>query len=72
MASHPGAAVGGPRRRDCGHLRVLYMSKSADDAIVSRGILELGIDFLRRPFDVSQLLRSVRALLDRPSHREAK
>jgi len=51
---------------------VLYMSGYTDDAIVSRGVLEPGIDFLPKPFDATQLLRSVRELLDRPSQEDAR
>jgi PAS domain S-box-containing protein len=55
-----------------GNLRVLYMSGYTDDAIVSYGVLEPGIDFLPKPFAVTQLLARVRELLDRPAHQEAR
>jgi CheY-like chemotaxis protein len=55
-----------------GNMRVLYMSGYTDDAIVSRGVLEPGIDFLPKPFDVTQLLRRVRELLDRSVQHEAR
>ncbi len=45
-------------------LRVLYMSGYTQDAIVQRGVLDEGIDFLPKPFTQSTLLARVRAVLD--------
>ncbi|HYV67174.1 MAG TPA: ATP-binding protein, partial [Myxococcales bacterium] len=51
-------------------LRVLFMSGYTDDAIVRRGILEVGAPFLQKPFVPEALARRVREVLDGlpPSH----
>jgi PAS domain S-box-containing protein len=48
-----------------GDLRVLYMSGYAGDTIVRHGILEAGIDFLQKPFTITDLARKVRQVLER-------
>jgi len=45
-------------------LRVLYVSGYAQDAIVKRGVLDQGIEFLPKPFTAATLLERVRAVLD--------
>jgi PAS domain S-box-containing protein len=45
--------------------RVLYMSGYNDDAILSRGVLEPGLDLLPKPFKPLTLARKVREVLDR-------
>jgi PAS domain S-box-containing protein len=50
-------------------LRILYMSGYTPDAILDRGGLGTGIDFLPKPFTPSGLLARVRAILDGPSER---
>jgi len=45
-------------------MRVLYVSGHAEEAIVERGVLEPGLEFLPKPFTVSSLLAKVRAILD--------
>ncbi len=52
--------------RDLG-ARVLYMTGYTDDAIVHNGVLESGVDLIRKPFMPDQLLACVREILDRPS-----
>jgi len=44
---------------------VLYMSGYTDDAIVQRGVLEAGINFLEKPFSPASLALKVREVLDR-------
>lgn len=44
--------------------RVLYTSGYADQAIISRGVLEAGAPFLQKPFSVAALARKVREVLD--------
>jgi PAS domain S-box-containing protein len=46
-------------------LRVLYMSGYTDDTIVRHGLLEAGIDYLQKPFTVTDLARKVRQVLER-------
>jgi two-component system, cell cycle sensor histidine kinase and response regulator CckA len=45
-------------------LRVLYVSGYTDHAVVRHGVLEEGIAFLSKPFDLSDLVRTVRDILD--------
>ena len=45
-------------------LRVLYVSGYTDQAVVRHGVLEEGIAFLSKPFDLLQLGKTVREMLD--------
>ena len=45
-------------------LRVLYVSGYTDHAVVRHGVLEEGIAFLSKPFDLRDLVRTVREVLD--------
>jgi two-component system, cell cycle sensor histidine kinase and response regulator CckA len=44
--------------------RILYMSGYSDDAIAHRGILEIGVPFIEKPFGPSALTSKVREVLD--------
>ena len=46
-------------------LRVLYISGYAEHAVVRQGVLLEGIAFLSKPFDLSELARTVREVLDK-------
>jgi CheY-like chemotaxis protein len=46
-------------------IKVLYMSGYTDDAILHHGILEPGINFIQKPFNVDGLARKVREVLDK-------
>jgi two-component system cell cycle sensor histidine kinase/response regulator CckA len=46
--------------------KVLFMSGYTGEAIVRRGVLPAGIQFLERPFSREALAAKVRAVLDRP------
>ncbi|HEV8358583.1 MAG TPA: PAS domain S-box protein [Gemmatimonadales bacterium] len=46
-------------------LPVLYVSGHTEDAIVDRGVLESGLDFLPKPYTRTEVLRRVREALDR-------
>jgi two-component system, cell cycle sensor histidine kinase and response regulator CckA len=52
-------------RRGRPGLRVLYMSGYAHDVISKAGVLDSGIEFLRKPFTVAQLQERAREVLDR-------
>ena len=52
------------RKRD--GLKVLFMSGYASEAIVNRGILDEGIEFLEKPFTPQSVARRVREVLDLP------
>ena len=45
-------------------LRVLYISGYAEHAVVRHGVLQEGIAFLSKPFDLNELARTVRRVLD--------
>ena len=47
-------------------LRVLFMSGYTDDAIVHRGVLDPGTNFLTKPFTSAGLALKVREVLDGP------
>jgi two-component system cell cycle sensor histidine kinase/response regulator CckA len=64
MPGLDGRAVADELRRHRPGLRVLYVSGHAEEAIVRRGVLEPGIEFLPKPFTASSLLARVRAVLD--------
>jgi two-component system cell cycle sensor histidine kinase/response regulator CckA len=64
MPGEDGRAVANAVRRHHPEARVLYVSGYAEAAIVDRGVLEAGIEFLPKPFMPSTLLERVRALLD--------
>jgi two-component system cell cycle sensor histidine kinase/response regulator CckA len=46
-------------------MKVLYMSGYTDDAIFHHGILESGVNFIQKPFNVDGLARKVREVLDK-------
>ena len=48
-------------------LRVLYISGYAEHAVVRQGVLVEGIAFLSKPFDLNELARTVREVLDKAS-----
>ncbi len=45
-------------------LKVIYMSGYADEVIVHHGVLEPGLAFVQKPFEVRTLLATVRGALD--------
>jgi DNA-binding response OmpR family regulator len=64
MPGLDGRALADELRRHHPELRVLYVSGHAEEAIVKRGVLDPGIEFLAKPFTASSLLTRVRAVLD--------
>ena len=46
-------------------LKVLYMSGFAEEAILTRGVLDAGVAFLHKPFTADSLALAVRKALDR-------
>ncbi len=46
-------------------MKVLYMSGYTDNAILHHGVLEPGVNFIQKPFNVDGLSRKVREVLDK-------
>ena len=63
MPGLDGRSVANALRHQHPEMRVLYVSGHAEEAIVKRGVLEAGIEFLPKPFTASSLLARVRAVL---------
>jgi CheY-like chemotaxis protein len=59
-----GLQVADAMRHDHPGLRVLYMSGYAYDVIAKAGVLDPGIEILRKPFLASRLQERVRRALD--------
>lgn len=50
-------------RRNHPHLKVLYMSGYTDNAIVHHGVLDPGIPFIQKPFNIRNLAEKVQSVL---------
>ncbi len=46
-------------------IKVLFMSGYTSDAIVHRGVLDEGVNFIQKPFSAEGLARKIREVLDR-------
>ena len=64
MPGMNGSELAARIRQDRPHLRVLYASGYADDAIAHYGVSQVDAALLRKPFDVESLAHKVRAVLD--------
>ena len=51
-------------RKSLPHLKILFTSGYTHDAIILRGVLEAGVDFLAKPYTSATLVRKVREMLD--------
>ncbi|MEO8900852.1 MAG: ATP-binding protein [Polyangiaceae bacterium] len=47
-------------------LKILYISGYTEDVVAQGGVLDPGMSFLQKPFSPSELLRSLRCILDKP------
>jgi len=52
-------------RRKWPDLKVVYMSGYTEDIIASQGVLDNGVDLIRKPFTAQALTEKVREVLDR-------
>ena len=59
-----GRELAGTLRLRGGPARVLFMSGYTEDAVVSREVHDADIPFIRKPFTVEALLRTVRETID--------
>ncbi len=59
-----GGAMAARLRRSHPDLRVLFVSGYTDDAILRQGIASDTAEFLRKPYSLAELVRSVRRILD--------
>jgi len=48
-------------------LKILYISGYTDDSIFRHGVLEGGVAFLQKPFNLKDLTQKIRQVLDRES-----
>jgi PAS domain S-box-containing protein len=55
--------------KTCPGARILYISGYTANVISHHGILDAGLDFLQKPFSSTELLTTVREILDRPRDR---
>jgi signal transduction histidine kinase len=67
MGGLDGRALADRVRHARAQMRVLYISGYSNEVISKRGVLEEGIQFLRKPFTGDELLGRVRAVLDAPA-----
>jgi two-component system, cell cycle sensor histidine kinase and response regulator CckA len=64
MPGMTGVALVERLRRVMPHLKVIYMSGYTDEDVLGRGVKDPGVDFLRKPFSMSDLATQAAALLN--------
>jgi PAS domain S-box-containing protein len=47
-------------------MKVLFMSGYTDNALVNQGVIDMGINFIQKPFKIGSLIRKVREVFDKP------
>ncbi|HUU83806.1 MAG TPA: PAS domain S-box protein [Phycisphaerae bacterium] len=65
MPGMHGKALADELTRRFGDLKVLFMSGYTSDVIAHHGVLDEGVEFLKKPFSCGALLQRVRQVLDR-------
>ncbi len=64
MPGMNGRALADQLRSSYPRLKVLYVSGYTDDALIRRGVLPSGTDFLQKPFSLAALAKKLRDLVD--------
>jgi len=72
MPGTNGKTVADELRRRIPGIKVIYMSGYTDDTMIDRGVLEPGVPLVRKPFDVGDLVRTVRETLDAAAPRSRR
>jgi CheY-like chemotaxis protein len=68
MPHMSGPALADHLRAERTDMRVLFVSGYAEGAVTEHGVLSEGLHILQKPFDIFELARRVRLLLDEPTY----
>ena len=64
MPGMSGKELAGNMTRKHRDMKVIYISGYTNNEIVHHGVLEKGINFIQKPFNIDSLLAKVRKVLD--------
>lgn len=66
MPGMSGKELAGEVRKICEGVKILFMSGYTANAIAHHGVLDKGVDFIQKPFSLSELGQKVKEVLDKP------